>query len=470
MKILYALVLSLITITTNPKTEKGEEITLGKEFKVESTFSGNTQNEDSFHLIIAKNTKTKKYDIIPYLYGNGEITKLESITYGKLPSILSFHNNEGMLSLIVQSEGAKSDVINVVDVDLSSGTSVKSKNINEKNLKAIIRQKDKNLLVVAEKSLVKVIDVKNSESIETIIAKPDQTSRDFFKNLSKGNLEAINKDEFVANGSINEYRVYGDEDSIILTQEDSKAHATNAVEIPLNTGSKVTVGSKTFTNSTKDDKIKKSTSYVQDDKLYQLQLGKSKASLDVFGLSDESNKTIDLLSVKPANKADGFKDKESFIKQAKKGAHEPTVTVNNTKNGNLKVRVDYVDKNTYNYRYDWWWHHHMWMMHHNHMMWHQQQVRNSIPKFGPSEPIEYFYTKEGQKYFEIVLDPLSNVLDAVETEMVHKELDKKKYVEELDGKKKLKHTSSVFTKQKFRYIAYNKKAKSFKIVEEKLDD
>ena len=56
MRYLLLPILFLLTsFNTNPT--KSKSIKLAKHYKVESTFSGDTSNKESFHLIIAKNIK-----------------------------------------------------------------------------------------------------------------------------------------------------------------------------------------------------------------------------------------------------------------------------------------------------------------------------------------------------------------------------------------------------------------------------
>ncbi|MEH1007712.1 hypothetical protein VDP25_08210 [Winogradskyella sp. ECml5-4] len=469
MKILMAFFISVCSFANHPSYDPVNKIEIDEKYKVESTFSGNTVGNDSFHLIIAKNGDTKDYDVIPYLFKDNHIVKLKTFSFDKQPVILSFHNAKDKLSLLTQSKVGSSEFINIIDVDLISGNYVKSDNIATEDFKALIRKKDKNLIVFSDKKSVRIIEAKDANTVQTITVSSDASSAEFLASLSENSVEAINNDEFVSNGSISTFRAYSDGDKVIITEENTKEATTNALQIPLNQGNEVSAQFKTFGGKTKDSKIKKSTSYINNDKLYQLKIGKEEGQLNVFGLNDAYNSSVNILEVKPTKHAEGFKSIKDFVKNASKKFNEPTVTINSTKNGKLKVRFDFVNKNLYNYHYNWWWHHqwHMQQMQHFQMI-NQQQMRNSIPSFGPSEPLDYFFVAQEHSFFEITLDLAGKIVEDKNDESVYPYLNKKTYVKPLNDNKKLKHTSTVFTQDNFRYIAYDKRNKSFNIINKAL--
>ncbi|MBV7269138.1 hypothetical protein [Winogradskyella luteola] len=470
MKTMYTLASVLFLFITNPTAKTSKDIRLDKKYKVESTFSGNTLGDDSFHLIIAKNTSSKAYDIIPYHYKNGETIQLKPVSFAKEPNVLSFHNNEGTLSLITKSKEGKSEKIRVVDIDLATGESKKSDSFSADDFKAVIREKDKNILLYAEKESIILVNAIGTESIETVEVKPSDGAQEFFKSLSNSNVDAINASEFVKNGSIKDFRAYFDGGVLTLTQEDSKEGATSVVQIPVVNNSKSMANVETLKNTSLNGKIKKSTSYFSNDKLYQLKLKKDEAKLDIFDMSTVTKTTIDLLNEAFKNAVSDKNSAEKFIKNASKNANAPTVTINKAAKGGAKVRFDYVNKNSYNYRYNWWWHH-QWMM--QQIMWQQQQqmqMHMRASGFGPNVVEDVFFVKDEESHFEIGLDVNGNITNPEDLETIHKDIDKKSYINDLDENKKYKHSSTVFTDNNFRYIAYDKKSKTFVIIDKALND
>lgn len=466
MKFLYAFISVLFLCATNPIVSVKKEITIDEKYKVESTFSGNISGEDSFHLIIAKNTSSKAYDIIPYLYSDGEIKKLKPIAFVNEPNVLSFHNNEGTLSLITKSKEDKSEQIRVLDIDLSTGNSNKSNAFTTDDFKTVIREDNKNILVYADKSTIKVLNAEGAESINEIKVEPEKSAQAFFKELSKVKIDAINTNEYVQNGSINDFRAYSENGVLTLTQENTKEGSTNLLQIPIDSETDIKVGLQEFKGQSLKGGIKKSTSYFSGNKIYKLKLRKDEAKFDMFNLINQTNEKIDLFSTDFQKFVSNKENADSFLKNASKNSNAPTVTINKAENGNVKIRFDYVNKNNYSYRYNWWWHHQFMMQQ---MMWQQQQMQMRPTGFGPMPFEDIYYSKTSSSHFEIALDVNGNYINPEELITLHKDIDKKSYVEKIDENKKLKYSSTVFTKNTFRYLAYDKSSKSFKIFDETLD-
>lgn len=447
------------------------KIQLKENQKVESTFSGNTSGENSFHLIITKNKSAKEYTITPYIYKEGSVTELKPINFDNKPDVLSFHNNENVISIVTKTKHQRHDVLNVIDIDTSLDIHLKSENIDVEDFTTLVRRKDRNILVFSVKASMTVLDAQNANNIIKTKVIPNEETKDFFKNMNKKGIQSVNNQEFVRNGSILQFKIYGEEDSLILTRKIGKINATQVVTVPLNGEQEIIVDSKTYKNG--DSDFKKTTSYVTNKKLFQLKLDKKQVKLDIFSLTNEEKKTIDIAKIKTIKKASGFKDIKSFLRLAVQWSNVPTVTVNKTKKGNLKVRVDYIELGNYIYQHDWWAHHRVFEQQ---IWWQQQhfmrQAQKNLSKFGPSseENIYSFGFIPKRTHFEFVLNRTDTIvpLDESETEFV--DIDRIKYIDEIDNNRKLKYLSTVFTDTKIRYIAYNKKDKTFTINEKTLDD
>lgn len=468
MRYLLLPILFLLTnFNTNPT--KSKSIKLAKHYKVESTFSGDTSNKESFHLIIAKNIKKKQFEIIPIANKEGDLTQLDGIAFDKVPSILSFHKNEDTVSLIVSKKGRKEDEFTVVDVNLTTGKNTKSKTINGKNYRTIIRKENENLLLFSDDDEIKIFKANNANTLKVIVAKGTKETKDLLKAIDKGSIDAINTDEFVSNGSINAIRAYSDDDAIVISNENEKDGITYVSKIDLNEGAEVDLKSVKY-GSESSKKIKKQTSYVNGSKLYQLKTNKKNADISIYNLDSDEKTDLNLNNVSVSKKSKGFESVDDFIKQSAKSANEPTMTINNTKTGNLSVRFDYVNKKEYNYQYNWWWYHH-WMFHQHFMMMQQQQIiRNNIPRYGPNPDLEdYSYVVKEKHFFEIVLDTKSTVIpDAKSEETFYNDIDKKKHIKAIDDNTKIKHASSVFINNKLWYFGYDKKTKNFRVLSKNL--
>ncbi|AUC16685.1 hypothetical protein BTO06_16705 [Tenacibaculum sp. SZ-18] len=88
---------------------------------------------------------------------------------------------------------------------------------------------------------------------------------------------------------------------------------------------------------------------------------------------------------------------------------------------------------------------------------------NLPSRFGPN-PSEYFdisFLNTPERYFEITIDSNGNINQEDTSETIYKEINKKKYIDTLEGIQNIKHESSCFLKNSFRYIGYSKKIKEF---------
>ncbi|MGJ8683143.1 MAG: hypothetical protein ACSHWW_00870 [Nonlabens sp.] len=473
---LFTLLLSVFLCIPGPK----DSIKLDKKFKIEGTFSGNMTGEDSFHLIIAKNTEDKNFNILPYTFAKGAVNELKPIVFEDKLGVLSFHSNDESFTIITKTKKNKEEVFNVIDINTSTGAHTISENIIAEDFKTILRKEDKNILVFANDEELKIVKVENSQSVTESKIAVNDSNKDFLKELSKNGLDAVNTDEFIKNGSIKEFRAYSENDQIIITRENDKEGTTQVLKAPLNGNGEITEDLSTYQNKNFSDKIKKSTSFYANDKLYQLKLAKDQAAIDIFNLDDDSSSSIDLLSSELKDVASNKTANDNFVNKASKSRNEPTITANTTSTGAVKVRMDYVDKRTYNYNNNWWWFHNwMWQQQMMHMQMHQQMLQqqrqsmNSLPRFGPNPPEEVPFIKvvsnlDSSSSFEIGISLDGSLINPKELKTIHRDIDKKSYIDKLEENKKLKYASTVFTDSKFRYIAYNKKTRSLKIIEKEL--
>lgn len=433
---------------------------LANNYKVEQTFSGNTLDNTTFHLIIAKNKDTKLFEIIPlvYSYMEGETNRLPSIVFTAAPEILSYHNNNRTLSLVTSSKEKNRKVILVHDLNLESGEVIKSKNYDFKDYKAAIQKPNSSLLLFSSFNSFKIVNVSNAVNFSETIVNQSPENEKVLKILNNEELDAINTDEFVANGSINSLRAYSNNEALYITKESKREKLTSVFVLDISKEGVASFKQKDFKG---DKELKKSTSYIFENELIKVDLGKKAGNINVYNLSDSISKnTIDLLNLKPSKKSTGFKDMSSFLKAANKFINVATITANKSENGAVVLRLDYVNKEKYYYHNYWY---HYWF--HHQMIFRQQQIQQSIRSFGPLEffPNEdVLFADEEQHYFEVVLSQSREVLNEY-SQAIYNDYNKKEHLNELKENKFLDHISTAFIGNRFVYLAYNKKTKDFGI-------
>jgi hypothetical protein len=461
------IILFALCLTGNPK--KGSSIVLNANSKVESTFSGTISGNQSFHLIVAKNKEKDNFEIIPVSNNDGELKQLRPIAFDTHPSIISFHNTNETVSLIVSSEEDKTDKFSIVNVNLVSGVSDISETFSGEDFKAVIRKATKNTLIFSNRETLKIVEIEGlslSKSIDVITTEDDDV---FLKDLNISKLDAVNTDEFVANGSIEEFRVYKEGDILFFTRENKRTSDTTVSKISLENGGSPIIEATIF-KSQSSEKTKKSTSFFNGKNVFKLQLDRKEGLFSVYDLDGTTATNLDLSNTKISNSSKGFEDVDDFLKKASKYMNEPTITVNKTKSGDLAIRMDYVDKKTYMYQYNWWWwHDFMWS---NQFMMRSPIGAPNVPTgFGPS-PIdfEYYYFNDEYHYFDIILDLSFENIKLNTIEMVNPFVDKKKYIDKLEENVTVKYSSSVFFENEMRYFCYDKKTNSFKVLIQEFND
>ncbi|CAL2103769.1 conserved protein of unknown function [Tenacibaculum sp. 190130A14a] len=436
-------------------------IKLPKHFKVDHTFSGDLSNTTSFHLIFSKNKKNKLHTIHPYIFDGNDITTLEAITNEFAYNIVSFHKEDTVLSLLLSFTKDKKEFIKRIDIDLSSNSIKENEAINHEDFSTSIRKKNSSILVYKNKKEFKLIAFKGTDKVKTLTYTYDKNF-DKYRDFFDSHIEAVKTDEFVANGSVAKLRAYLDDSKLIFTKENTIHGYTEYLSIPLNKEELIPSNITSFKNRNSEGAYKKITSFYHNNKLYQFANNKKTGSIKIHSLDNGNSSTIniDQSLLKSLVKTNHFNGFEAFLKAAGKNKHNTTITVNKTKDDNVKVRVDYVDIE-YSYHYNWWWHHHM--MHMNMM---HQQIQFSAPAgFGPTQPNDIHFNNyeavKEKKYFEFVIDNENKLVNNTLSETTYKEVDKKHFIDKLEEISDFKHESSCFLKASFRFIVYSRNLKGF---------
>ena len=429
------------------------EIILEEHYKVVNTFSGDIDKKDTFHLIIAKNKKNKKYEIIPVSYFNTNLVRLPSISFKSKPSIISYHSNNDGITLVI-STGGSEPVKKALGVNLITGKYTLSEKITRYNLKAALRKKDKSLLITNNFSDLKISQIHSVDSINSFLFKKNKKNSQFFKRVQNSVFSPVNTDDFVKNGPISTFKVYYVNDILCFTRDDFYKKLTSIVRFNfLNGIDDKDVDYKEFIYE-RFKEVKEVSTYLYNNKLYQLLLGKKSGFININDIVTGEFKSISLKEVI------GSTDLQDFLKESTKGKYKSTITVNMSSDGKRIVRCDYVDSTIYGYNYNWW-------FHHQQFMWHQQHMMQNVPSFGPSNLSgdfnDNFFNNNDKHYFEIVLDENGGVLKNAKVNYELKDIDKKKHTKSVDDDESIKHVSSVFIDNLFIYFYLDLKANSFKV-------
>jgi len=447
-----------------------EAIKLPKQNKIEHTFSGDLTETKSFHLIFTKHRKTKEFQVFSYLYDGVEITKIGVLNSKYSYSLISFHFNENIFSLLMKYKIKKESFIKRIDINIETSEIVENKPLSHKHFETSIRKANKSILIYKSEKELLIKQYTESEEVQENTINLELNNGELKRFFKDQNISSVNTDEFIANGSTSKLRVYLINNKIVFTKENQEENQTSVVSVSLEDIKDKYVYKK-FDN--KGEKLKKSTSFLNGKRLYQLAVSKNSGYIKIWDI--DSKEELNHITL---NEGLSFLLKDThlfvgitnYLKQSSKNKYIPTITINKTENELLRLRVDYVDI-TYSYGYDWWWHHQQFMMH---MQMQQQQMMNSVPNFGPSFLGNDFHfnnysISKINRHFVLLIDQDSKVSNNVLPKTVYKNVNKEIYIDRVEDVSDYKHVSSCFLKESFRYIVYSKRLKSFVIKTDKLE-
>lgn len=457
-------------------------ITIPKEYKTEKTFSGNLSGENSFHLIFTKNKQTRNFEVFTYLFDGVQIEKLPNIISNKSYSVVSFHQKNDVLTLLLSYTIKKKSFLKRINYNLITKNKTDFQSFSNNDFSTCITQKQRSILVYKSRLKLKILDFNGDESPlkkEYVFKDPRDAVHLFLKGKS---IAFVKTDEFVQNGSTNITRLYFENNTLFFTRDSDeplnvsiagfslnskKKNITQVLRIDLN-DSELLPRILTFENRG-GEKFKKATSFFSNNKLFQLALSKKMGFINIADVNTGkslNNFSLEALMNSQIKGNPEFQGIETFLKNAGRNKYNATITANKTINNRIRIRVDYVDITySYNYNYDWFWQ--------QHQQFHMQNVQiNSPSGFGPRVINEDAFLNatisKGKRFFEVLIDVDGNLLNEELPHTFYKDIDKKKYIDKIEDVDNFKYQSSCFLSESFRFIAYNKRLNHFTVQKENL--
>jgi len=468
--------LFIITLLLSVSLSQANElfkITLSKDQKLENTFSASLANNTTLHIAVISNKESKKYDLIPvYIDSQKQAKKLTKMVFDEIPVIVSYHLNNNIASLITHNE--KKEELSILDFNLTTGASNVNKLKDEAFPDNVFRLNNKTTLVYTEKEAINSITIENAGLVSYSGVKVPEEYQNKFKKFLKNNPQAINQNEYVKNGSINDARAYLKDDQIIFT-ENTKSFGADLYIFDFE---KQTVDVSEFNFRNTETKYRGFNTYIQDENLFVVLNNKEDVLFKTQSIVDKTSTSEISIKNSLQQLKKEAKTLDNFLKASNKANMKPTVTLNKNDMGNFVVRLDYVNKNTYQYHHDWWFHH--WMFHQNNMMMQRHiQMQTQNMSFGSGPNPEYFNTlpeiyttpsKEEESYaieFEYNINSKTIIEDG-NLNTTFKNIDKDSHLDEFENNKKMKEFTADFTENDFRYIYQDKKTKTIYIKYENL--
>jgi hypothetical protein len=457
----FALIFSFCSLQANDKIK----FQLKEDQKYEGIFSGDINQNSSVHLLIYKDKKANTFGLKPFFIDKDDkIITFEDISFQDKPNIASFHYTENTHTLTILAK-VKDEQLKTIDLNTQT-LKVKSSDSDFKDVYLKVRQPDKSILVLREGDSRKITlrTIKNSNESNEISYDFEKMQSEAFDKIFSQKPEIVNQNEFVKNGSINKSKLYVINNRFLLDYTSEEEYIS--MEMDPDTYTKPIVQTTAIDGF---EKVKDINSYVFEDQFYLFINNKEDLKMQSYDrnnaeLIGQKSMTEDLNDLLNSSGV------EDFIKQTKRNRNKVTGTINATKNENLLVTLDYVDKNSYNYHYDWWFHH--WMMQQHMQMMQQQMIQQQMSNFGGpnarlSDEILVHESIDNQNTsIQFIIKPGFEISSELE-ETKLKEIDKEFYIDKFNDRKGLKHQSLAFTSTSVRYIFYSKVTDSFHVETEK---
>ena len=437
---------------------------LAENQKFQQTQSVNLGNDGTLHFVITKNKDSKKYDLLAfYVNANQTIKQMETTSHEELPEIISYHYTKNNITILNYND----ETLTVIDYNAETGKVNSDKLTDFKKPKTIFRLPNKTFFLDVDRKgeQMTVTKLENANSIISEQKDIPEKYQKVMRRLFKETIEEVYTNEYVKNGSIAEFQAYYENEKFIIVKNDEMKDFIETFEIDPKTPDLLSI--KEF-NLDKIDRLKNRNSFINDGKLFSILMGKEDFNITINNLQTGKEEKSLFLS-KDILKSSISEQYKAFLKEAKRNKNTSTLAVNNTKDGNYSVTVDYVDAVSYNYHHNWFIHQQL-LFHQNMYMLHKQIQQMSIPS-GFNGPNPEFYNHLDNVYFkkekqEAITFLLSNQFDVIENATSvteHKFVDKEKYTEELDENKEIKNYSIGFLENEYRYIYTDKKEETIYI-------
>lgn len=424
--------------------------TLEKHHDFKSNTSFEINDNSTVHLLVLKNNKSKKYDLIPfYVNASNETKQFDTVSFVNAPELISYHVNGDILTVL----GHYQRTLEIIDYSLSQGTVTKTFLDNYKRPKNIFKAVDKTVIVAASKKAetLSIKTIHNSGNTEDLSLTIPQNLQRSINYIFKTKFEVVDTNDYLKDGSIAHIQAYMEHGNFFFASFDKLKNHFSLISVH----PKETVPfKKSNLKSTGIEKLRDGNMQLKEGNVFALFLAKDDFAVNIYNAT--SGEEIKSFSLK--NDLANFKRikyiKFDFMKESIKGKYKPTLAVNENQDNQYIVTISYVDKNTYAYNY--WWFHHQFMMQQQHMMMMQQNMPSKPgAAFDPYQDFNGYFFMEKPLPLKIVLDKNLNLIEDGILVTKKRYVDKEKYIQKLNEKSEINSLSVSFLDNTYYYMYTN---------------
>lgn len=428
------------------------DITIDENQKVLSTFSGDINHQQGFQAVLTKNKNKNTFDIIPFLIDeSGTINQLSKVSFQKKVSILSYHLNDGVLSVLVkEKKNKKKSYLKLIDFNIKTKAYAVTE-LDDSLSKHLLRLENQTISFHKtgdELYFVKIINGKQIIKKQILIK-----DTIILKTFSFDYFSAINTHEYVENGSTALNNLYIYNDYFYFVNLDKKENTTHVLRFDFNNlddYKSIDVKNNTF------DKIKDFNTYMYKNDIITVVSGKKDMIIKITDFDTETSN----FKVSGMKELVTILDNEKlneFIKKTSKTKYHPTITANNSVDNHIVINVSYVER-TYSYSYDWWFMN--WTMQQQMM---QQQMMNTMPSFGPNVQEVLPFINTEKKKMQFVIDANYKILKSASTKTQYKDIDTDGYLEDYKDDSSKKWLTAAFTNNNYFIIYFDKQNRKIRL-------
>ena len=214
---------------------------------------------------------------------------MQPIKNNKAYSVISFHEQNNILTLLLSFKKKRDNFLRKVNINLTTKEVVEGSIINHNDYITSFRENNRSVLIYKTDNKLLIKEYTGTENVNSsnyeFTSKKD-VIKEYLKNSS---LVPIKTNEFVSNGSTSNLKGYLNNTSITLTKENQSKNETKVLELNFNKNKLEVSKIKKFKNSNGNKKFKKSTSYISKNQLFQLGVSKKSGTIKISDISSEKN-------------------------------------------------------------------------------------------------------------------------------------------------------------------------------------
>lgn len=299
--------------------------------RIEGTYSAETNDNGSMHLIILKDKKNKNYMIkSAFVNADASVDTFKDVFLDYLPSIISYHNTDNVMSLIDYNRDNETLTTHHFDRKTKSYSSESLEDVAGSEFS--FRLPNETWLFDFNKKIraLHYYQIKEGVKLEQKTIELSDELKKEFKVFRVDKPVAINQNEYVTKGALQNNKVIFKDGKLIFTIDDQSKHTTKTISFDLNNPEDYKIKTHVVENSN-IEKIKDYNSYMFEDTLFTMVAGKNDFEMVARNINTGEMKNTLSLKEDISKIKNDYEKQLDYLSYVAKGKIRPTIAVNATK-------------------------------------------------------------------------------------------------------------------------------------------